>query len=56
MAIKKTMDKVQKCTISWQINNTLNTYNRLFIASLHNLPINLLVLIYWEKNTSQSGK
>lgn len=48
------MDKVKKNITSHQINNTLNTYNRLFTRSMHNLPINLSVLVYREGNTNQS--
>ena len=54
MAIKKAIDKVRKCTLSWQVNNILNACNRLYTASVYDLPINLPVLVYWEGNTSQS--
>ena len=54
MAMKKAIDEVQKCTASRQVNNALNTYNGLFIASVHDLPINSLVLVYQEGNAGQS--
>lgn len=44
--MKKAINKVSKYNTSQQVNNALNTYNRLFIASMHNLLINLLVLVY----------
>ena len=40
MAIKKAMDKVQKCTTFRQVNNALNTWNGPLTAAVHDLPIN----------------
>ena len=46
MAMKKAMDEVRKCTTSQQVNNALNTQNRLSIVALHDLPINSSILVY----------
>lgn len=56
MVIKKAINKVRKCTTLQQINDILNTWNRLFITSAYNFLINLLVLVYQESNTSQIRK
>lgn len=53
-AMKKTINEVWKYTIFWQINNLFNTCNRLFIVFVHDLPINLLILIYWEGKDGKS--
>ena len=50
MAMKKAIDKIRKCIASWQINDALNTCNRLSTASVHDLSINLLILVYQEGN------
>ena len=50
------MDEVQKCTAFRQVNNALNTCNGSSTGSVHNLFINLPVLVYRKKNASQSGE
>lgn len=56
MAMKNTMDKVWNCTISWQVNNALNTCNKPSIRSVHDLSINSLILVYQKKNANQLEK
>ena len=56
MAMRKTMDKVRKCTTSQQVNDALNTWNRCSTAVIYNLPINSSVLVYCEGNVGQSGE
>lgn len=55
MAIQKAMDEIQRSTSFHQINDILNTRNGPSIKSMHDLPINLPILFYWEKNVGQSG-
>lgn len=50
MAMKKTMNEVRKCTASQQINDTFNTCNKPSTTFVHDLPINLPVLVYQEGN------
>lgn len=40
------MDKIRKIVVFYQINNVLNTYNGLSNGSVHNLFINLPILMY----------
>lgn len=54
MGIKKTMNEIQKCTKSRQINDAPNTRNGFSTACIHNLPINLPVLVYQKGNVGQS--
>lgn len=56
MAIKKAIYKVQKCTTFWQVNDAFNIYNRLSIIFVHDLSINLLVLVYQKGKGSLSEK
>lgn len=49
--MQKTMDELQKYITSQQINDVLNTWNKPSIASVHNLSINSLVLVYQEGNS-----
>ena len=49
--MKKAMNKVRKCTAFQQVNNALNTYNERFIAFVHGLSINLLILVYSKRNS-----
>lgn len=46
MAVYKTMDVVQKWNAFRQIHNAFNIWKELFTAFIHDLPINLLVLVY----------
>lgn len=54
--MKKTMDEFQKCISSGQVNDAFNTSNRSSSVSVYDLSINLLVSIYWERKSSQSGE
>ena len=54
MAMKKAINEIRKCIISQQINNALNTWNGAFTASMHDLSINLSILVYHEQNAGQS--
>lgn len=56
MAMKKAMYEVRKCIASRKINDDFNTRNEQSTASVHDLPINLLVWIYWEGKDGQSGE
>lgn len=56
IAMKKSMDEVRKCTASQQVNDALNTCNKLSTTFAHDLLINLPVLVYQEGNVGQSGK
>ena len=56
MAMRKTMDEVQKCTTSRQVNEALHTWNELSIAAVNDLPIYSPVLVYQEGNVRQSGE
>lgn len=53
IAMKKTIDKFQKCTILQKFNNALNIYNELSTIFIYDLLIKLLVLVYKEENISQ---
>lgn len=46
MAMQKILDKVEKSITFSQVNNILNTCNKLSIMSVHNLLINSSILIY----------
>lgn len=48
--MKKAIDEVRKCITSRQVNNVLNTCNKPFTGSVHDLPINLPVLVFQEEN------
>lgn len=52
--MQKSIDKIWKSITFCQVNNILNTQNRPFIKLVYDLLINLLVLVYSKKNTSQS--
>ena len=54
--MKNVMDKVQKCIIFQQVNDVLNTYNRLSTVSIHDLSINSPILVHQKRNTSQLRK
>lgn len=58
MAIQKAIDKIQRSSTSRQINITFNTENGFFIASVHNLQLNLQVLIYQKEmpGNQENGK
>lgn len=53
MAMQKAIDKERKNTISHQVNNVLNTHNKLSIKSVYNLLLNLLILVSCKKNVGQ---
>lgn len=53
IAMKKTIDKFQKCTILQKFNNALNIYNELSTIFIYDLLIKLLVLVYKEENIGQ---
>ena len=46
------MNKVRKCTAFQQVNNVLNSQNRLLTAVVHSLPINSPILVYRKINIS----
>lgn len=54
IAIKQAIDEIWKCTRSREVNNAFNTYNRLFTVFVHDLLINLPVLVYSKENANQS--
>lgn len=56
IAIISVIDKVWKYIASQQVNNTLNTCNKPYTVFIHNLPINLPVLVYQERKASQLGE
>jgi hypothetical protein len=54
-AIKKAMAEIQKLQAKRQVVDALNTHNGLNTDSIHNLKLNLPVLVWREGNTGQSG-
>lgn len=46
IAMQKAIDKVRRYITFRQVHNILNTQNRLSIRLIHDLPINLSILIY----------
>ena len=55
-AVKKAITKVQRLHTIHQINNTLNTYNRLSSTLIHHLPLNLDMLVWREGGTGYPSK
>lgn len=55
VAMRKAMEEVQKSVATRQIFDALNTRNGLSTTILHDLPLNSLVLVFCEGNTTQSG-
>lgn len=54
IAMKKAIDEVLKCTVSQQVSDAVNTGNQSSTAAVHELPINLPLLVYRTKNIYQS--
>lgn len=54
VTIWKVIDELKKIIAPWQINNALKIQIELCIASVHDLLINLLVLIHQEGTAGQS--
>ena len=48
------MEEIKKLRAKCQISNTLNSYNRLYINAIHNLPINSPILVQREGNIGKS--
>jgi hypothetical protein len=53
-AMRKTMNEVRKSIAIRELNDALNTRNDFITTLIHNLLLNLLVLVYHEKNDNQS--
>lgn len=56
MAMEKAMNEIRRYTISQHINDALNTRNKSFKVSVHDLLINSPILVYQEGNVDQSGE
>jgi hypothetical protein len=54
IAMSKTMNEVRKLIATRQLNDALNTRNDSFLILIHNLSLNSNVLVYRERNDSQS--
>lgn len=54
-AMCNVIEEVKRFYVSCQINNALNTQNSLFISLIYDLPINLPVLVFCERNAGQSA-
>jgi hypothetical protein len=55
-AVRKAITEVAKIRAERQVNNALNQRNSLSVKAIHDLPLNLDVLVWQEGNTSHSGK
>ena len=55
-AIKKAMEEIARIRAKKQVNDTLNQRNGLFVTMIHDLPLNLDVLVQHKGNTRQSGR
>jgi hypothetical protein len=53
--MRKIMNEVRKLIITRQLNNALNIRNDLFSILIHNLSLNLNILVHREKNDNQSN-
>jgi hypothetical protein len=53
VTMRKIMKEIRKSMTTKQVNNALNTRNELSTETIHDLSINLVVLVFREKNTSQ---
>lgn len=51
MAMQKSMNKIQRYTISHLVNDVRNIQNRSFIKIINDLSINPPILIYRKRNT-----
>ena len=56
LIMQKAIDEIQRFTASRQINDALNAYIGSFIVFMHDLSINLSILIYCKRNASQLRK
>lgn len=54
--MQKAIDEIQKRSASRQIIDAINTQNRSSTTYMHNLSINLPVLVYQEVNIWLSGE
>lgn len=53
--MRKVIEEVKKSHIFCQVNNILNTQNSPSTSFIHNLSLNILVLVFHKENASQSG-
>jgi hypothetical protein len=56
MAIHKVIAEITKLRARKSVNNTLNHYNGPDTSPIHDLLLNLEVLVWQEGNTGQGGK
>ena len=54
IAMQKAMEEVRKSNASHQVDDALNTQNGPSTSLIHDLPLNSPVLVFCERNTSQS--
>ncbi|SLM34183.1 integrase core domain protein [Lasallia pustulata] len=56
MAIRKAMEEVRRIRAERQVTDALNQRNGISVSLLHNLPLNLDVLVWREGNAVRSGR
>ena len=55
VAMQKDMEEVRKSNASHQVDDALNTRNGPSTSLIHDLPLNLPVLVFCKGNTGQLG-